>query len=68
MENFYIQKDLDYIRLVQGLYFGMTVRQLQNLLIAKNFTIPFSQNIDRKELHKKIIIQTISAKLKNTTL
>ena len=66
MENFYIQKDLDYIRLVQGLYFGMTVRQLQNLLIAKNFTIPFSQNIDRKELHKKIIIQTISAKLKNT--
>lgn len=66
MENFYIQKDLDYIKLVQGLYFGMTVRQLQNLLIAKNFTIPFSQNIDRKELHKKIIIQTISAKLKNT--
>lgn len=66
MENFYIQKDLDYIKLVQGLYFGMTVRQLQNLLIAKNFTIPFSQNIDRKELHKKIIIQTISAKLKHT--
>lgn len=66
MENFYIQKDLDYIKLVQGLYFGMTVRQLQNLLIAKNFTIPFSQNIGRKELHKKIIIQTISAKLKNT--
>lgn len=58
--------DVNYIRMIQGVYFAMTVRQLQNLLIAKNFTIPFSQNIDRKELHKKIIIQTISAKLKNT--
>ena len=58
--------DLNYIKMIQGVYFAMTVRQLQNLLIAKNFTIPFSQNIDRKELHKKIIIQTISAKLKNT--
>lgn len=58
--------DLNYIRMIQGVYFAMTVRQLQNLLIAKNFSIPFSQNIDRKELHKKIIIQTISAKLKNT--
>lgn len=58
--------DINYIRMIQGVYFAMTVRQLQNLLIAKNFTIPFSQNIDRKELHKKIIIQTISAKLKNT--
>jgi hypothetical protein len=60
--------DVNYIRMIQGVYFAMTVRQLQNLLIAKNFTILFSQNIDRKELHKKIIIQTISAKLKNTTL
>lgn len=66
MDNFYCKKEQDYIRLIQGLYFGMTVRQLQNLIVAKNFTIPFSQNIDRKELHKRIIIQTISAKLKNT--
>ena len=58
--------DINYIRIIQGVYFAMTVRQLQNLLIAKNFSIPFSYNIDRKELHKKIIIQTISAKLKNT--
>lgn len=58
--------DINYIRMIQGVYFAMTVRQLQNLLIAKNFTIPFSHNIDRKELHKKIIIQTISEKLKNT--
>lgn len=52
--------------MIQGVYLAMTVRQLQNLLIAKKFSIPFSHNIDRKELHKKIIIQTISAKLKNT--
>lgn len=58
--------DVNYIRMIQGVYFAMTVRQLQNLLIAKNCTIPFSHNIDRKELHKRIIIQTISAKLKNT--
>lgn len=58
--------DLNYIKMIQGVYFAMTVRQLQNLLIAKNFSIPFSYNIDRKDLHKKIIIQTISAKLKNT--
>ena len=58
--------DLNYIKMIQGVYFAMTVRQLQNLLIAKNFSIAFSHNIDRKELHKKIIIQTISAKLKNT--
>lgn len=58
--------DLNYIKMIQGVYFAMTVRQLQNLLIAKNFSIPFSHNIDRKVLHKKIIIQTISAKLKNT--
>lgn len=58
--------DLNYIKMIQGVYFAMTVRQLQNLLIAKNFSIPFSHNIDRKDLHKKIIIQTISAKLKNT--
>lgn len=58
--------DLNYIRTIQGVYFAMTVRQLQNLLIAKNFSIPFSHNIGRKDLHKKIIIQTISAKLKNT--
>lgn len=58
--------DVNYIRMIQGVYFAMTVRQLQNLLIAKNFTIPFSHNIDRKDLHKRIIIQTISAKLKNT--
>lgn len=58
--------DLNYIRMIQGVYFAMTVRQLQNLLIAKNFSIHFSHNIGRKELHKKIIIQTISAKLKNT--
>lgn len=56
--------DVNYIRMIQGVYFAMTVRQLQNLLIAKNFTIPFSHNIDRKDLHKRIIIQTISAKLK----
>lgn len=58
--------DLNYIKMIQGVYFAMTVRQLQNLLIAKNFSIPFSYDIDRKELHKKIIIQTLSAKLKNT--
>lgn len=58
--------DLNYIKMIQGVYFAMTVRQLQNLLIAKNFSIPFSHNIYRKDLHKRIIIQTISAKLKNT--
>lgn len=58
--------DLNYTKMIRGVYFAMTVRQLQNLLIAKNFSIPFSHNIDRKKLHKKIIIQTISAKLKNT--
>lgn len=58
--------DLNYIKMIHSVYFAMTVRQLQYLLIAKNFSIPFSSNIDRKELHKKIIIQTISAKLKNT--
>lgn len=58
--------DLNYTKMIQGVYFAMTVRQLQNLLIAKNFSIPFSHNIDRKKLHKKIIIQTISAKLENT--
>lgn len=40
--------DLNYIKMIQGVYFAMTVRQLQNLLIAKNFSIPFSHNIDRK--------------------
>ena len=40
--------DLNYIKMIQGVYFAMTVRQLQNLLIAKNFSIPFSLHIDRK--------------------